>query len=140
MNYEADSSSENHEQDLKHIDRFDRLLGRMNGEGETGWLELPSKWVKDPATGKGVHVQFWVYNPKPLNSGYEAASYSPSIMLEIGKREYDDDGSLSKKVNQLSVKRVHLERGDSRDKAFSQDSEKILERLEYVYGIYEETT
>lgn len=113
------------------------MLERMIDEGESGWLELPSKWVKDPATGKGVPVQFWVYNPKPLDSGYEAAAYSPSIMLEIGKREYDDDGSLSKKVNQLSVKRVHLERGDSRDKAFSQDSEKILERLEYVYGIYE---
>ena len=140
MNHEVSNSSESHEQNLKPIERFDRLLGKMVDESETGWLELPSKWVKDSRTGRSIPEQFWVSNPKPLSGVYEAAKYTPSIMLEIGKREFDAGGSPINKVIQRSVKRAHFDENDARYKAQGEDAVKIFERLEYAYGIYEEAS
>jgi hypothetical protein len=140
MNHEMRSSLDKHEQTTEPVDRFDRLLAAIVAEGETGWIELPGKWVKDPATSRSVPIQFWVFNPEPLSDAYETASYSPSLTLEIGRREYDGGGWPINKAKQYFVKRAYLDKSDPRYAEHKQAAAKALDMLERAYDLYSATS
>lgn len=121
------------------IERFDELLAKLNSEDQTGWIELPGKWVKDPVSNRTVPVQFWIFNPKPLSGAYEAAAYSPSILLEIGEREFNDGDPIIK-ADQYSVKRAHFDDKDAKYKAHDEKTLQALEKMELAADLYAKST
>lgn len=135
MKHETNGIPEN----LGLAERFDNLLDKLNSEDQTGWIELPGKWVKDPVSNRTVPVQFWIFNPKPLSGAYESAKYSPSIMLEIGRREFKD-GTPVNTVEQVSLKREYFDEGEARYKNRYEDFLKALDKIELAARLYEEST
>jgi hypothetical protein len=138
MNHETGGFHESRTEKPEPIERFDNLLAQLINAGESGWVELPGKWVVDPVDNKSKPIHFWVFNPKPL-SGYETAKYSPSIMLEVGEREFDDGAPVSK-ADQYSINRAYFEKNNPRYKAKDEMVLKSLEKLEIAVGLYAEST